>query len=90
VLELPKPLSERIVDQDLGGYRHVPRPRERLRSATAGAEVLASRSADLAKDNHDDHAGDAQADHQAVRGKRRRTHGADHDEELSSPSCTSA
>jgi hypothetical protein len=31
------PLSERIVDENLGGYHHVPRPRERLRSATADA-----------------------------------------------------
>ncbi len=30
------PLSERIVDENLGSYHHVPRPRERLRSATAG------------------------------------------------------
>ncbi len=29
------PLSERIVDENLGSYRHVPRPREQLRSATA-------------------------------------------------------
>ena len=31
------PLSERIVDENLGSYRHVPQPREQLRSATADA-----------------------------------------------------
>ncbi|MGO9899099.1 MAG: hypothetical protein ACLP0J_05290 [Solirubrobacteraceae bacterium] len=31
------PLSERIVDENLGSYHHVPRPRERLRAATADA-----------------------------------------------------
>jgi len=31
------PLSERILDENLGSYRHVPRPREQLRSATADA-----------------------------------------------------
>ncbi len=31
------PLSERIVDENLGRYRHVLQPREQLRSATADA-----------------------------------------------------
>jgi hypothetical protein len=31
------PLSERIVEENLGSYHHVPQPRERLRSATAEA-----------------------------------------------------
>jgi hypothetical protein len=31
------PLSERVVDENLGSYHHVPQPRERLRSATADA-----------------------------------------------------
>ncbi len=39
------PLSERIVDENLGSYRHVPQSREPLRSATADAEVAESRSA---------------------------------------------
>ncbi|MGO9753225.1 MAG: hypothetical protein ACLP8S_06450 [Solirubrobacteraceae bacterium] len=55
------PLSERVVDENLGSYRHVPQARGRLRSGTADAEVLESRSAGLAKD-HDDDAGHAQPD----------------------------
>jgi hypothetical protein len=51
------PLSERIVDENLGSYRHVPQSRDRPRSATSDAEVLESRSADLAEDHHDDDAG---------------------------------
>ncbi len=74
------PLSERIVDENLSSYRHVPQPRERLRSATADAEVPESRSADLANDHHD--AGCAQPDDQAARRERRRPHGGEHDEEL--------
>ncbi len=34
------PLSERVVDENLGSYHHVPQPRERLRSATADAGSL--------------------------------------------------
>jgi hypothetical protein len=44
------PLSERIIDENLGSYRHVPQPHERLRSATADPEALESRIADPAKD----------------------------------------
>jgi hypothetical protein len=80
------PLSERIVDENLGNYRHVPQPRERGRSATADAEVLKPRAAALAKDHHDDAAaaaaGHAPVGDQAARGKRRRPHAAEHDEEL--------
>ncbi len=72
------PLSERIVDENLGSYRHVPQPRERLRSATVDAEVRQSRSADLG-DHHDDDARRARPD--ALR-KRHRPHGAEHDEGL--------
>ncbi len=76
------PLSERIVDENLSSYRHVPQPRERLRSATADAEVLEPRSADLAKGHHADRAGHAQPDDQATRRERRRPNGGEHDEEL--------
>ncbi len=85
------PLSERIVDENLGSYRHVPQPRERLRSVTAEAEILEPRSADLAKDHprsadrakdHDDHAGHTQPDDQGARRERRRPNGGEHDEEL--------
>ncbi len=31
------PLSERVVDENLGSYDHVPQPRERLRAADAGS-----------------------------------------------------
>src|SRR5271167_3768493 len=77
-----RPLSERIVDENLGSYRHVPRQRERRRSATADAEALESRSADLAEDHHDDDAGHARLDDQAARRNRRRPNGAEHDDEL--------
>jgi hypothetical protein len=80
------PLSERIVDENLGSYHHVPHQhhqRERLRLAAANAEVPASRSADLAEHHHDDDAGDAQLDdHQAAWRKQHRPNGGDHDEEL--------
>ncbi len=73
------PLSERIADENLGSYRHVPQLHERLRSATADTEALESRTADPAKDRHDEDAGHAQPD---ARHKRRRPNGSEHDEEL--------
>jgi hypothetical protein len=76
------PLSERIVDQNLGSYRHVPQPSERPRSAIADAQALEPRSADLAKDHHDNHAGHAHVDDQDARRNRHRPHGSEHDEEL--------
>jgi hypothetical protein len=75
------PLSERIVDENLGSYRHVPQPRERLRSAAADAEVLQPRSADLAQHHHDDPDGHAHVDDQPVKRERRRPHGGERDEE---------
>lgn len=33
------PLSERIVDENLGRFRHVPQPRERRRSDRAGERL---------------------------------------------------
>jgi hypothetical protein len=72
-----RPLSERIVDENLGSYDHVPRQHERLRAAIADAETPESRSADLAEDHHDDDARHAQPDDQAAR-----PNGGDHDEEL--------
>ncbi len=77
-----RPLSERIVDENLGSFRHVPRQRERRRSATPDPEALESRSADLADDHHDDDAGHARLDDQALQRNRRRPHGAEHDQEL--------
>jgi hypothetical protein len=44
------PLSERIVDENLGSFRRVPQHR----SAAADAQVLVSRSADRAEERHDD------------------------------------
>jgi hypothetical protein len=77
------PLSERIVDENLGSYHHVPHQRERLRLASADAHVPESRSADLAEDHHDDDAGHTQLDdHQAARRKQHRPNCGDHDEEL--------
>jgi hypothetical protein len=76
------PLSERIVDEHLSSYRHVPQPPERLRSATADAEALEPRSADLAEDHEDDHAGHAQVDDRATRRNRHRPHGDERGEEL--------
>ncbi len=74
------PLSERIVDENLGSYRHVPRPHERLRSTTTDTGALESRTADPAKDRHDDHAGHAQLE---ARRERRRPNASEHDVELS-------
>jgi hypothetical protein len=51
------PLSERIVDENLGSFRHVPQPRKRRRSAAADAEVLESRSADFAEAHDNDAVG---------------------------------
>ncbi len=76
------PLSERIVDENLGSYRHVPRQRERLGCATADAEALRSRAAELAEAHHDDHAGHALREDQSARRKRPRANGAGHDEQL--------
>ncbi len=59
------PLSERIVDENLGSYRHVLQRRERPRSAKADAAVLASRSADLAEGHHGDDAGRRDPDDRA-------------------------
>jgi hypothetical protein len=53
------PLSERIVDENLGSYHHVPQQPKRPRSAKVDAEVLGSRSADLAEG--DDDVGDRSA-----------------------------
>ncbi len=44
------PLSERIADENLGSFRHVPQ----RRSATADAEVPVSRSVNRAEEHHDD------------------------------------
>jgi hypothetical protein len=73
------PLRERIIDENLGGYRHVPEPHARLRSATADTEALEQRTAP-AKDRHDDDAGHAQPD---ARRQRRRPNASEHDDELS-------
>ncbi|MGO9752111.1 MAG: hypothetical protein ACLP8S_34015 [Solirubrobacteraceae bacterium] len=40
-------LSERIVDENLGGYHHVPQSSEWPRSATVDTEVREEGSADL-------------------------------------------
>ena len=69
------PLSERIVDENLGSYRYVPQPHERLRSATADTAALEPRPAP-ARDRHDDDAGHAQPD---ARRKRRRPNASEHD-----------
>ncbi len=53
-------LSERIVDENLGGYRHVAQSRERLRCAAARAETLKPRTAALHENRHEDEAWDAQ------------------------------
>jgi len=71
-----RPLSERIVDENLGSYDHVPRQRERL-VTTADAETPESRSVDLAEDHQDDDARHAQLDDHAAR-----PDGGDYDEEL--------
>ncbi len=76
------PLSERIVDEHLSSYRHVPQPPQRLRSPTADAEALELRSADPTKDHADNHAGHAQVDDQPTRGNRHCPHGDVHDGEL--------
>jgi hypothetical protein len=72
-------LSERIVDQNLGSYRHVP---QRPRSPTAYAQALEPPSANPAEDHHDNHAGHAHVDDQDARRNRHRPHGSEHDEEL--------
>jgi hypothetical protein len=72
------PLSERIVDENLGSFRRVPQ----RGSATADAEVLASRSADRAEERHDDAARHAHVDDRTARGTRRRRHVGEHDAEL--------
>jgi hypothetical protein len=46
------PLSERIVDENLGRYRHVPQSSQRPRSATADTEALETRSAELDEPQH--------------------------------------
>ncbi len=76
------PLSERIVDEHLSNYRHVPQSPEQPRSATADAQALEPRSAGPAEDRHDNHARHAQVDDQAARGHRHRPHGGEHDDEL--------
>jgi hypothetical protein len=48
------PLSERIVDENLGNYRHVSRQHERFGCATAEAQTARSRSAELADARHAD------------------------------------
>jgi hypothetical protein len=74
-----RPLSERIVDENLGSYGHVPRQRERLTAPAANTETPESRSADIVKDHHndDDDVGYAQPDDQTAP-----PNGGDHDEEL--------
>jgi hypothetical protein len=71
------PLSERIVDENLGSFRHVPQ----RRSPTADATVPVSRSADRAEEHHDDAARHAHLDDQAARGTRRRSRAGEHDAE---------
>jgi hypothetical protein len=45
-------MSERILDENLRSYDHVPRQRQRPRSATADAETLQAQTGE--HDNHDD------------------------------------
>ncbi len=76
------PLSERIVDENLGGYRHVTRQHERFGCATADAEAPRSRSPELAGTHHYDDPGHASRGEPSARRKRPRANGADHDEQL--------
>ncbi len=64
------PLSERIVDENLGSYQHVPCSRERPTSTTAEAVVPEARTADFAEDHDDEHP------------QRNDASSADHDAEL--------
>jgi hypothetical protein len=55
-----RPLSERIVDENLGSYDHLPRRRERLGLAIAdGADAPTLSSADRAVGHHDEELADA-------------------------------
>ncbi len=53
------PLSERIVDENLGSYRHVTQPRESKRRAPLYAVSFQVRSADLDHDFRGDNPEDA-------------------------------
>ncbi len=60
-------LSERIVDENLGSYRHVPQSRERLRRATPYAETPRRRAVVSSEDRHDDRHNGAHEDRHEYR-----------------------
>lgn len=76
------PLSERIVDENLGGYRHVPQQRQRPRPATADAGALGSRSTSLAEQHPSDDVGDVPIQDRTARRTRRGAGSVEHDQEL--------
>ncbi len=72
------PLSERIIDENLGSFRHVPQ----RRSATTDAAVPTLRPADPAEERHADTARHTRGNDPPTRGTRHRPHAGEHDTEL--------
>ncbi len=75
-------LSERIVDENLDSYQHVPLSREPARPVRRDAEALQAQAGDRVEArHHDDDPGYAQLNGPAARRGGRRSDGGDPDEE---------
>ncbi len=77
-------LSERILDENLGGYRRVPQPCERLRRVTADARMPESRSAHLDEPRREDAAAQAPLDDRGIRRRQFPTGGIEPDQHRAS------
>jgi hypothetical protein len=77
-------LSERILDENLGGYRHVPQPCERLRRVTGDAKIPESRSVGLDEPHREDAAAQAPLDDRGIRRRQFPTSGRGPDQHRAS------